>query len=605
MERELSLVRNFSIIAHIDHGKSTLADRLLELTHTIEDRKMRDQVLDRMDLEREKGITIKAQAVTMLYEAGDGKSYELNLIDTPGHVDFSYEVSRSLKACEGAILLVDATQGVEAQTLANLFLALDSNLEVLPVINKIDLPVARIQSVVAELDHLLGASEEEVLLVSAKEGQGIEELLESVVKRLPHPKGDAEEPLRALIFDSHYDSYRGVVCYVRVFDGRVKAGDRILIWSTGREVEVEEVGLFKPELRKTDELTAGSVGYIMANIKIVKDARVGDTITHKKRPCAMPLPGFRRSTPMIYCGFYTTQGEDYESLRDALDKLSLNDASLAYEPESSTALGLGFRCGFLGLLHMEIVQERLEREYGISLIATSPNVVYKAKLTSGGQVTVEDPSKMPEETKISIVEEPIMEASIITPVEYMSAVMDLARSRRGELRRQEYLSQERVSLAYDLPLNEIIFDFYNALKSISRGYASLDYRFKEYRPAKLVKVDILLNNEIVEPLSFITHYDSALSKGRRVTQMLKEYIPRHLFAIPIQAAVGKRIIARETISAKRKDVLAKCYGGDITRKRKLLEKQKEGKKRMRQFGKVQIPQEAFLAVLRAETWFKN
>jgi GTP-binding protein LepA len=592
------LIRNFSIVAHIDHGKSTLTDRLLEFTGTLSKREMVDQVMDQMELEREKGITIKAKAVRMLYRAADGNEYELNLIDTPGHVDFTYEVSRALSACEGAILVVDASQGIEAQTLANLYLALEHNLVVIPVINKIDLPAARPEEVAVDLENLLGVPRDEVIRASAKEGIGTKEILEAIVRTVPAPGGDVSAPARALVFDSHYDSYKGVVAYVRVVDGGFRKGDKLLLMSSGREVEAVEVGIFHPKLVSTDALSAGEVGYIATGLKTVREIQVGDTLTEVSVRAAEPLPGFRPAKPMVFAGFYPVATNDYPLLRDALDKLKLNDAALTYEPETSAALGFGFRVGFLGLLHLEIVQERLEREYDLNLIATAPSVEYHVLKTDGEVVLVDNPAELPDADRIEIVEEPWMRVSVFTPKEYIGTVMELVSQHRGDHDKLEYVDSERVRLDYFLPLSELIIDFYDQLKSRTRGYASMDYQFENYRPAPLQKMSILLNEEPVDALSMIVHKDYAYPRGAALARRLKEVIPRQLFPVPIQAAIGGKIIARETIRALRKDVLAKCYGGDITRKRKLLEKQKAGKKRMKQLGSVELPQEAFMAVLK-------
>ncbi len=593
-------IRNFCIIAHIDHGKSTLADRLLEFTGAIAKRDMEDQVLDQMDLEREKGITIKAQAVRMRYTADDGEEYELNLIDTPGHVDFTYEVSRSLAACEGALLVVDATQGIEAQTLANLYLALDAGLEIIPVVNKIDLPSADPERVAKEIEDVIGLRRDEVVLASAKEGIGVKDICEAVVTRMPSPKGALDQPLRALIFDSKYDAYKGVIAYIRVMDGALKANDRILMMQLGTTTDVLEVGYFSPSLVSTGGLTAGEVGYVATGFKNVKDCQVGDTITLTARPAPGALPGYRPAKPMVYAGLFPVEGDDYPLLRDALDRLRLNDASLVYEPESSVALGFGFRCGFLGLLHMEIIQERIEREYNLDILVTAPSVEYIVTRTNGEIVSVHNPAELPAPNEIEKIEEPLMDISIFTPSRYIGTIMDLVTTRRGEYKELSYIEADRVHMNYRMPLSELIMDFYDQLKSRTQGYASLDYSFARYEAAELVKLDILVNGQPVDALSLITHRDKAASQGRALTEKLKELIPRQLFEVPIQAAVGSRIIARETVKAMRKNVLAKCYGGDVTRKRKLLEKQKEGKKRMKMVGSVEIPQEAFMAILSLE-----
>ena len=594
-------IRNFSIIAHIDHGKSTLADRILEKTRTVASRDMESQILDNMDLERERGITIKARAVKLNYTAKNGEHYIYNLIDTPGHVDFGYEVSRSLKACEGALLVVDATQGVEAQTLANAYLAIDNDLEILPVINKIDLASADIDGARREIEDIIGIPAEDCPAVSAKNGLNIEDILEKITTEIPAPEGDPNAPLKALIFDSHYDSYLGVVVYIRVFDGTLKPGDKIKLMAVGTEFDVVEVGTMEPfGLCKTDSLSAGEVGYITASIKTVGDTRVGDTVTLADNPTAEPLPGFRDVHPMVYSGIYPADGARYGDLRDALEKLQLNDASLVFEPETSVALGFGFRCGFLGLLHMEIIEERLEREFNLDLITTAPSVIYKVDLKSGETVNIDNPSKFPPPDEIADAYEPMMKASIITPTDYIGGIMDLCQDRRGVFIDMKYIDTERAEIHYELPLNEIIYDFFDALKSRSKGYASLDYELKDYRKSKLVKLDFMLNGEVVDALSFIVFEERAYTRARKIAEKLKENIPRQLFEIPIQAAIGSKIIARETVKAMRKDVLAKCYGGDITRKKKLLEKQKEGKKKMRKLGSVEVTPEAFMAVLRLD-----
>ena len=594
-------IRNFSIIAHIDHGKSTLADRLLEATQTVSQREMEEQLLDNMDLERERGITIKARAVRLQYKAQDGEDYVLNLIDTPGHVDFNYEVSRSLNACEGALLVVDATQGIEAQTLANAYLAVDAGLEILPVINKIDLPSADIEGTRREVEDVIGIPAEGCPAVSAKVGLNIPDVLEAVVRDIPAPSGDENAPLKALIFDSYYDSYLGVVVYVRVVDGSLRSGDRIKLMHTGREFDVVDVGVMSPfGLQKCESISAGEVGYITASIKSVGDTRVGDTVTLVDNPAAEPLPGFKAVHPMVYAGIYPADGSKYGDLRDALEKLQLNDAALSFEPETSIALGFGYRCGFLGLLHMEIIEERLEREFNLDLITTAPSVIYEIKMRDGELVRIDNPSNYPDPADIETASEPIVKASIITPTDYVGGLMDLCQDRRGEFIDMKYLDTNRVELHYRLPLNEIIYDFFDALKSRSRGYASLDYEIEGYQPSKLVKLDFLLNGEQVDALSFIVHEEKAYARARRIAEKLKDNIPRQLFEVPIQAAIGAKVIARETVKAMRKDVLAKCYGGDITRKKKLLEKQKEGKKKMRQLGSIQVSPEAFMAVLKLD-----
>ncbi len=593
-------IRNFSIIAHIDHGKSTLADRILEYTGALTSREMQSQVLDQMDLERERGITIKLQAVRLGYKADDGEEYILNLIDTPGHVDFTYEVSRSLAACEGALLVVDAAQGIEAQTLANVYLALDNNLEIIPVINKIDLPSAEPERVKQEVEDVIGLDASDAVLASAKAGIGIKEILEQVVKKVPAPAGDPDQPLKALIFDSHYDPYKGVIVYVRVVDGSIKAGTKIHFMATGAEFEVIEVGAFKPRMSIVDELAVGDVGFIVAGIKNVKDTRVGDTVTEAKRKAPEPLPGYRKINPMVYCGLYPIDNTEYNDLREALEKLQLNDASLTFEPESSTALGFGFRCGFLGLLHMDVIQERIEREFNIDLITTAPSVIYSVTLTSGEVLSIDNPSNYPEVGKIEHVEEPYVKAAVIVPNDFVGTVMELCQNKRGEFVNMEYLDTNRVTITYQIPLSEIVYDFFDQLKSSTKGYASFDYELSGYRQSKLVKMDIMLNGETVDALSVIVHRDRAYQRGRVICEKLKDLIPRQMFEVPIQASIGQKVIARETVKAMRKNVLAKCYGGDISRKRKLLEKQKEGKKRMKQVGNVEIPQEAFMAVLKID-----
>ena len=593
-----SRTRNFSIIAHIDHGKSTLADRLIQYTGLVSDREMKSQLLDNMDLERERGITIKLQNVRLIYKAKDGNEYYLNLIDTPGHVDFNYEVSRSLAACEGALLVVDAAQGVEAQTLANVYLALDQDLEILPVINKIDLPSARPDEIKAEIEDIIGLDASEAPLISAKSGLNIVDVLEDIVANVPAPAGDPNKPLKALIFDSYYDAYKGVVAYVRVFEGEVKKGMTIEMMNTKKKFEVTEVGVMAPGATELDSLSAGDVGYIAASIKDIRSCHVGDTITDANNPTEEPLEGYKKATPMVYCGIYPGEGEKYENVRDCLEKLQVNDAALEFEPETSAALGFGFRCGFLGLLHLEIIQERLEREFNLNLVTTAPSVIYRVTKTDGEVVMVQNPANLPEVSDIQMIEEPIVKADIIVPKDFVGIVMELCQERRGTMLHMEYIDEKRVMLHYDLPLNEVVYDFFDALKSRTRGYGSLDYEMKGYVPSKLVKLDILINKEQVDALSFIVHDTKAYSRGKAMCEKLKNEIPRHQFAVPIQAAVGNKVVARETISALRKDVLAKCYGGDISRKKKLLEKQKEGKKRMRQIGSVEVPQKAFMAVLK-------
>lgn len=596
-----SKIRNFCIVAHIDHGKSTLADRIIEKTGLLTSREMQDQILDNMELERERGITIKAQTVRTVYKAQDGNEYIFNLIDTPGHVDFNYEVSRALAACDGAILVVDAAQGIEAQTLANVYLALDHNLDVFPVINKIDLPSARPDWVKNEIEDVIGIEAQDAPLISAKNGVGIEEVLEAIIAKIPAPKGSANNPLQALIFDSVYDSYKGVIVFCRIMEGRVSKGTKVRMMATGATADVVEVGYFGAgQFIPCDELSAGMVGYLTASIKNVKDTAVGDTVTDAENPCAEPLPGYKKVLSMVYCGLYPADGAKYPDLRDALEKLQLNDASLFYEPETSVALGFGFRCGFLGLLHLEIIQERLEREYNLDLVTTAPGVVYKVYKTNGEVVELTNPSNLPDPSEIDYMEEPIVTAEIMVTTEFIGPIMELCQERRGRYLDMEYVEETRALLKYELPLNEIIYDFFDALKSRSRGYASFDYDMKGYERSELVKLDILINKEEVDALSFIVHKQSAYDRGRRMCEKLKDEIPRHLFEIPIQAAVGGKVIARETVKAMRKDVLAKCYGGDITRKKKLLEKQKEGKKRMRHFGTVEVPQEAFMAVLKLD-----
>ena len=601
MQDKQKFIRNFSIIAHIDHGKSTLADRIIEMTGVLSKREMESQVLDNMDIEKERGITIKSQAVKMKYEAKNGNTYEFNLIDTPGHVDFNYEVSRSLAACEGAILVVDSTQGVEAQTLANVYLAIEDNLEILPVINKVDLPMARPDEVKKEIEDIIGIPAMDAPCISAKTGLNVEEVLERIVSDIPAPEGNVEEPLQALIFDSYYDNYRGALSYVRIKNGKVKVNDEILFMATGKVFTVTEVGYFGAgQYFPAEELSAGEVGYICASVKTISDLNVGDTITLKNKPATQPLPGYKKANSMVYCGIYPVDGSEYEPLKEALEKLKLNDAALNYEPETSAALGFGFRCGFLGLLHLEIIIERLEREFDIGLITTAPSVIYKVYKTDGEVLDLYNPTELPATTEIKYIEEPIMKAEIMIPKEYVGNVMEVCQNRRGNYIDMRYLDESRVTLEYDLPLNEIIYDFFDNIKSKTKGYASVDYEFKEYRRSELVKLDLHINNQAVDALSFIVHKDSAYSRGRKMAEKLKKEIPRQLFEIPVQAVVGGKIIARETISAMRKDVLAKCYGGDITRKKKLLEKQKKGKKKMRQIGNVEVPQEAFLSVLKLD-----
>ena len=601
MQDKKKFIRNFSIIAHIDHGKSTLADRLIEMTGVLSSREMENQVLDNMDIERERGITIKSQAVKMIYKAKDGNEYELNLIDTPGHVDFNYEVSRSLAACDGAILVVDSTQGVEAQTLANVYLAIDNNLEILPVINKVDLPNARPDEVKKEIEDIIGIPAEDAPCISAKTGLNVDEVLERIVNDLPEPTGNENAPLKCLIFDSIYNDYKGAIAYVRVKDGTVKVGDEIMLMSNKKTFTVTEVGYFEPgAYAPSDKLEAGEVGYIAASIKSLSDIRVGDTITLKERPASEPLPGYKKVNPMVYCGIYPVDGSDYENLKVALEKLKLNDAALEYEPESSGALGFGFRCGFLGLLHLEIIEERLDREFDLGLITTSPSVIYKVHKTDGQVTELYNPADLPPTSEISYMEEPMVTAEILTPKEFVGNIMETCQNRRGIYIDMKYLDENRVTLIYEMPLNEIIYDFFDQLKSRTKGYASFDYEFKEYRRSELVKLDIHVNGEPVDALSFIVHKDNSYERGRKMVEKLKTVIPRQLFIIPIQAVIGGKVIARETISALRKDVLAKCYGGDITRKKKLLEKQKRGKKKMRQIGNVEIPQEAFLSVLKLD-----
>lgn len=591
-------IRNFSIIAHIDHGKSTLADRIIEKTGLVSKREMREQFLDNMELERERGITIKLQTTRLIFHSKDGNEYIFNLIDTPGHVDFTYEVSRSLAACEGAVLVVDATQGVEAQTLANVYLAMDEDLEIMPILNKIDLPSARPEEIKQEIEDVIGVDAEDAPLVSAKEGIGVEELLERIVTDIPAPQGDEHGKLKALIFDSYYDNYKGVVIYTRVFDGTVKEGDIIRLMNTDKKYEVTEVGVYSPGPVECKSLRAGEVGYICASIKKVSDARVGDTITIDSDPTEEALPGYKKVQPMVYCGIYPAEGEKYENVKDALEKLQVNDAAFHFEPETSTALGFGFRCGFLGLLHMEIIVERLEREFDLAVVTTSPSVIYKVVMNDGSIEMVQNPSNLPDLTLIDHIEEPMVKADIMVPKEYVGNIMEICQERRGKMLHMEYITENRVNLHYEMPLNEVIYDFFDALKSKTRGYGSLDYEFVRYEPSKVVKLDILLNKDLVDAFSMIVHESKAYSRGRFVCSKLKEIIPMHQFEVPIQASIGQKVIARETVRAYRKDVIAKCYGGDISRKKKLLEKQKEGKKRMRQFGKVEVPQEAFTAVLK-------
>lgn len=593
-----SRVRNFSIIAHIDHGKSTLADRLIQKTGLLTEREMKEQILDNMDLERERGITIKLQTIRLIHKANDGKEYILNLIDTPGHVDFNYEVSRSLAACEGAILVVDAAQGVEAQTLANVYLAIDQDLEIVPVINKIDLPSARPEEVKKEVEDVIGLECDNAPLISAKNGINIEDVLEAIVKKVPAPEGDSEASLKALIFDSYYDSYKGVIAYVRVKEGTVKAGTKIKMMATGKEFEVTEVGVMAPGQLPIEQLVAGDVGYVTASMKNVRDAQVGDTITEAKKPTDEPLPGYKKVVPMVYCGIYPAEGEEFNDVRDALEKLQVNDASLVFEPETSVALGFGFRCGFLGLLHMEIIQERLDREFDLNIITTAPSVIYNVMKSDGKKITIQNPTNLPDQSEIEYMEEPIVALTIMTPTDYVGAIMELCQDRRGVFKNMEYLEETRVSIHYEMPLNEVIYDFFDALKSKTRGYASMDYELRGYKRSELVKLDVLINKELIDAFSLIVHEEKSYERGRIIVEKLKDVISRHQFAIPIQASIGAKIIARETVRALKKDVLAKCYGGDITRKKKLLEKQKEGKKRMRRFGNVEVPQEAFLTVLK-------
>lgn len=601
MNNRQSNIRNFCIIAHIDHGKSTLADRLIQKSGLLTEREMQEQVLDNMDLERERGITIKAQAVRLVYTAEDGQEYILNLIDTPGHVDFNYEVSRSLAACEGAVLVVDAAQGVEAQTLANVYLAIDNNLEIVPVINKIDLPSANPENAIKEIEDIIGIPAEDAPLISAKADINVEQVFKKIIEAIPAPSGDGNKPLKALIFDSFYDAYRGVIVFIRVFDGQVKKGDLIKFMATQKEFEVVEAGVFGPgKFLPSECLKAGEVGYITASIKNVQDTRIGDTVTEAKNPTQEAFPGYKKVNPMVYCGMFPADGSKYNDLREALEKLQLNDASLQFEPETSVALGFGFRCGFLGLLHLEIIQERLEREYNLDLVTTAPSVIYKVFLTDGSEIQISNPTDLPDPSKIEKMEEPIVKAEIILPSEHIGTIMELCQQRRGEYKGMEYVEETRAVLTYEIPLNEIIYDFFDVLKSRSRGYASFDYELIGYRESQLVKLDILVNHEVVDALSFVVHSSTAYDRGRKICAKLKDEIPRHQFEIPIQSAIGNKIISRETVKAMRKDVLAKCYGGDISRKRKLLEKQKEGKKRMRQIGSVEVPQGAFMAVLKLE-----
>lgn len=600
MAQASSKIRNFSIIAHIDHGKSTLADRLIEYTGTMSTRELKEQVLDSMDLERERGITIKLQAVRLQYKAKDGETYELNLIDTPGHVDFSYEVSRSLAACEGALLVVDAAQGIEAQTLANVYLALENDLEIIPVINKIDLPSADPEMVRKEVEDVIGIDASEAIMASAKMGLGIEEILEAIVKKIPPPQGEDEKPLKALIFDSKFDSYKGAIPYIRVLDGKVTKGTNIKMMSSGKQFEITEVGVFSPSMIVVDELKAGQVGYIAGSIRNVRDTRVGDTVTNADRSATEALPGYRKAVSMVFCGLYPVESSDYDKLKDALEKLQLNDASLMYDNEVSAALGFGFRCGFLGLLHMDIVQERLEREFGFNIITTAPSVIYRVNLTDGTQIPIDNPALLPDVGNIESIEEPMVRATVMLPSEYIGSIMELNQEKRGNFINMDYITAARVNLQYEIPLSEIVYDYFDQLKSRTKGYASLDYELIGYKEAKLVKLDIMLNGEIVDALSFIVHRDKAYFRGRKLVEKLRGMIPRQMFEIPVQAVIGSKVIARENIKAIRKDVLAKCYGGDISRKRKLLEKQKEGKKRMKQVGSVEIPQEAFMAVLKID-----